>query len=70
MSTDFLQVDAGSWLSRDGRYEVYLALEERRARWRVWDSDEGGNVDPDDATFRTRAEATLWLLESYAPTHP
>ena len=68
--TEFLRVEAGSWLSDDGRYEVYFALEAGHPRWKVWDSDRGEAVNPPDERFATRSEATLWLLNEYAPAHP
>ena len=68
--TLFLRVEAGSWLSDDGRYEVYLALEDRQPRWKVWDSEKGEPVNPPGVIFATRPDATLWLLNEYMPANP
>jgi hypothetical protein len=70
---DFLKVADGSWLSGDGRIEIYFALEGGKATWGVWDADKGHRVDDaldEDGghAFKTRAKATEWVLGVYLPS--
>lgn len=59
----FHQAAPGSWVSDDGRFEVYFTLDGGKAAWAVWDREAKERID--DASHKTRAKATEWLLGDY-----